>query len=252
MKQNILFCDGNKLDLVNDLCIKRNVGIEIQTFYSPIRLDVHTDDQLNMIKNKIKKTNIKSLHGPFCELCPGSIDSRIRDVVVYRYLQIIDISKKLDINNIVLHHGYYPNTTSENKWINNFIETIQKILPEINTISIYFENLFETDGELICKVIREINHPQIKACLDIGHINCFSSKKPIEWFELLNNKIGYIHMHNNTGEQDSHSSLDDGNLNYSKIIPYINNYCPNALCAIETSHDVLERSLEYINNMRCI
>lgn len=245
MNQNIILCDGNKLDIVEEIALKNNVGIELQTFYNPMRLDNVTDSQIEQIREKISRIHIKSMHGPFCDLCPGSIDSKIRDVTIYRYIQIIKIAKKLQIDNIVLHHGYYPNTTSEEKWIKNFTSTVEKILPELGNITLYFENLFETDGNLINKAIKKINEPQIKVCLDVGHVNCFSNYSIIKWFELLNNSIGYIHLHNNYGIQDSHLCLNQGTLDFVDIINFIETYCPNALCAIETNVQSLKESLDF-------
>lgn len=43
MKQNILFCDSNKMDFVQQLCLGK-IGIEIQTFYNPSRIDTYTSD----------------------------------------------------------------------------------------------------------------------------------------------------------------------------------------------------------------
>jgi sugar phosphate isomerase/epimerase len=33
-------------------------------------------------------------------------------------------------------------------------------------------------------------------CLDVGHANVFSNKKITEWIEKMNEKIGFVHLHN--------------------------------------------------------
>jgi len=249
MGLKLIFCDNSKFDIVRELSLRCSTGIEIQVFHNPSILDSYSDCLINEMKNKLAGINLKSLHGPFFDLSPGSEDSKVRELTVYRYKQIIAIAKKLNINNIVLHHGYYPNTTKEDKWIANFYNTIVKLLYDAEDIAIYFENLFEHDGDMMQKAIHAINSPNLKLCLDIGHINCFSNKKPIEWFEKLENDIGYIHMHNNYGNQDSHLYLEDGDVSYSDIISYVQQYCPNALCAIETNSSDLIRSFELIRRL---
>ncbi len=75
---------------------KHKVGIEVQTFGQD-KLD--TDYQPLIIEwaSKLKNFNEPiSLHGSSFDLNPGSTDKKIIEVTRQRYLQSIDIAKKLE------------------------------------------------------------------------------------------------------------------------------------------------------------
>ena len=72
-----------------------------------------------------------------------------------------------------------------------------------------------------------MNNKNFSVCLDIGHTNCYS-KLPIEdWIKLLGTRIDHIHLHNNDGNKDTHSGLNNGNININEVLNLIDNYCIN-------------------------
>jgi len=44
-----------------------------------------------------------TLHGPYLNLVPTSIDKRVREVAEYRYLQAVDAAVKLGARQLVIH-----------------------------------------------------------------------------------------------------------------------------------------------------
>ena len=71
-------------------------------------------------------------------------------------------------------------------------------------------------------------------CLDIGHANIYSKIDVTDWIEKVNKNIGFVHLHNNFGENDDHNGLNNGNINMNEVCEALEQYSPNAIWEIET------------------
>jgi sugar phosphate isomerase/epimerase len=54
------------------------------------------------------------------------------------------------------------------------------------------------------KLIREINHPQFKACLDTGHSACLGDSPSDAVYLLGKEYLATMHVHDNDGTRDQH------------------------------------------------
>ena len=53
-------------------------------------------------------------------------------------------------------------------------------------------------------------------------------------------------MHNNYGIYDEHNAISNGNIQYVKVLEYLNMYAPNSILAIETRGVELEASIIFL------
>jgi sugar phosphate isomerase/epimerase len=215
---------------------KYKCGIEIQRFGNGSLLD---SDKLVSIIESIKKLTkdiaVLSVHGPFCELVPSSSDKRIRDIVHLRFNQIYKIAEELRAKHLILHSGFIPKTCLPKVWLENSVNFWNRFLAnKDNKIKIHIENVYENNFALLDSLINSINLNYVDICLDIGHVNSNSELNVEQWIKGLNNKIGYIHLHNNFGILDDHFSLDKGNINMLEVFKLIDEYCSNAIKTLET------------------
>ncbi len=191
--------------LYNDL----GIGLEIQDYTEP-NLSMR---QMAIILAKYKKLlegfkGTKAMHGPFLDLMPASPDLEIRRVSQQRYLNALYIAKELDLDYLIFHSQINP-AIKEAKIVelNNFQtrKMWEKLLDKSKFEgTVLVENLFETDPYQIKKYIDDVNMPNIKINLDIGHAKL--SKYPIsKWVEVLGSRIEYMHVHTNEGDRDTHS-----------------------------------------------
>lgn len=185
------------------------IGVELQDYTEPNL----TMRQMTIIMHKYKKLlrgfkGTKSMHGPFLDLMPASPDREIRRVSQQRYLNALYVARELDLDYIVFHSQINPlitdpkivslnNFQSKNMW-----ERIVKKSEYDGTILV--ENLFETDPKMLKKYIEDIDMPNIKVNLDLGHAK-LTEYSIEEWVEVLGEDIEYIHVHTNSGEADTHS-----------------------------------------------
>src|SRR5262249_16791084 len=68
-------------------------------------------------------------------------------------------------------------------------------------------NMWEFEPAIIGDVLTAVNHPSLRACLDVGHAR-ISSDIPLDgWLATLGPFIIHTHLNNNDGRQDAHAGL---------------------------------------------
>lgn len=184
------------------------IGIEIQDFTEPNLSKKEISEIISTYKRQLENfKGIKSLHGPFLDLKPASPDKEIRKVSYKRYLNTINIGKELDVDYIIFHSQINPylkeaslrklnNSQSKEFWDKILNKTKYKGI-------ILIENIFEEKPKMLKEYIEEINHPNIKINLDIGHTK-LGKVKLEEWIKELRDHIEYMHIHSNDGIYDRH------------------------------------------------
>ena len=114
----------------------------------------------------------------------------------------------------------------------------------------FIENHLDHTPEMLSTVIAGINRDNVKVCLDLGHVHCYSKTSLLEWIKTLNDKIGYVHIHDNNGEKDEHLGIGKGNIPMIEVFNALNEYAPNAIWAIESKVEDMDESIGWlkINN----
>ena len=242
----LLLCDASQPQKVAPICRRTRWGVEIQSFSNPQYPDLHPDG-VKLHQTLYEPVQPKALHGPFGDLSPGSCDALIRQVTRERFEFAYAYATNLGVEHIVLHHGYIPNTNTFGGWLRRSIAFWEEFLPSKNTsVTFYLENLLETDATLLGEVLRSVNHPNLKACLDLGHAFCHGKQPVQKWIEDLGEFIGYVHFHENLGDQDTHLSLGKGRLPLDQICYTLEQLSPGAIWALEVGPENLEDSLFWL------
>lgn len=243
---SILICDDSRVDEIAPLCEERGLGIEVQAFYHPSAIG--DSEKIAHHKERIANIPIRSLHGPFGDLCFGSFDPMVRDVARQRFEQAYGIARALGVTHIVLHHGYVPGTSGREGWIRRCAAFWNEFMEGKSTdVRIHLENLLEWEPTLLADVLEAVDHPNVDAILDIGHVHCNARASLAEWIEVLGTRIGYVHLHDNHGERDEHLGLGRGNLPVLETCRALEQHAPDALWAIEAEGDGISESLEWLD-----
>lgn len=241
--QALLICDDLEPARTAKLCEAEGFGIEMQSFYDPSYI-VRTPDAIEQHQRIIKDISLRSFHGPFGDLCPGSFDVMVRDLAMYRFLSAARLADQLGATHMVLHHGYTPKTTPPPQWLKRSIKFWREFLDKTpEHISIHLENHLEHDATLMSDLIAEVNSKRLDICLDIGHAHCCSAQTATQWIDQLRDKIGYVHLHDNHGAKDEHLPLSQGTIPVADVCTALEEHAPDAIWAIETSPDGVEPSL---------
>jgi len=228
------------------IALEEDLGIEVQSFYSPAVIG-NPGAEVAKHRELVKDIGFKSLHGPYMELNPGSSDPLILKVVNERLTAAYEVARKLDINHIVFHSGFIPNTKPEKFWVPAAINFWRSYLTDKDPgMNFYIENHLEPDCGIISDLLAGIDRKNVYACLDIGHANFSSKTGVVKWVEALGGRIGYVHMHNNDGVSDQHLGLETGTIPMGEVCAALEKHCPEAILAIETEPGCMRESVKFL------
>lgn len=243
----IALCDSGSVEKISQISREMGFGIEIQTFYDPALYDSN-EQLLSLHVQALKDIELQIMHGPFGDLVPGSFDALVRQTARTRFDQAAEISSKLGIEKMILHHGYVPGTSNPVKWLMRASAFWSEFLDQYPNLHVHLENMLERDPQLIADLIDRVDSPRFDACLDVGHAHCHSDLSIDRWIDLLNERIGYVHLHNNDGTHDQHLALDQGTLDMNEACDALQERAPNAIWALEMPLDAIGSSLDWLQS----
>ena len=243
MKELVL-CDDGCPEKVIPLCKKYGLGIEIQGFHDPKKVNIK-DEILEEYNNILPKSISKYMHAPFADLCLGSVSDKIVEATEYYFEYAYEIAKKLNVKRITVHHGYVPKTSYIPGWINRAVSFWNNFLKN-KEIPFDMENMLELTPEIAKEIIDVAKNNKLGLNLDIGHAHCNSNTDVIGWIKSLGTRITYVHLHDNHGQTDEHLGLGKGNIDIIKVLNALNQYSPNAVWALECNLEDMEKSIIYL------
>ena len=96
------------------------------------------------------------------------------------------------------------------------------------------ENVMDETPQLMTDIVRQVDDPRLGLCLDVGHANtCASRTPPMEWIAPMAPYLRHVHLHNNVGDWDLHSSLGEGSIPMQQILAALLEQCPASTWTIE-------------------
>ena len=117
-------------------------------------------------------------------------------------------------------------------------------LKEDPGVELVLENVLETDPAFLLDIVKGVDDPRLRMCLDIGHVNAYSKVSVREWLELCGPWISHFHIHNNDGTADRHCALWEGTIPMTDFLRHADELCPNATFTLELMED--ESSVKWL------
>ncbi len=199
-------------------------NIEISRFARDLAdIDETFDSRVQAMKKALENFDGEvSLHGFLFDLCVVSLDPLIRKVSRQRFMQTYEAAKILGAKTVLFHTGFNAPLKCEDyrrSFRKNFIAYLKdfvKIFEESGMVMV-LENVQETGPEFILDIIENVGSNNLKASLDIGHANIHSEIPVTEWIKTYGENLYHMHIHNNYGDDDSHFSLLDGNIDAKTV-----------------------------------
>lgn len=208
-------------------------GLEIAEYCTAWNMDEKFADVDSVVKKKMDGISASILHAPYNELFPCAIDKMARKLAAYRYRQAIDLSKRYGAHKVVIHGGYNGRIYYPVWYVEQSILFWKDFLQEDPGVEIVLENVFETDPQWLLDIVQGVDHPRLKMCLDVGHVNAYSPISAMEWLEICGPVLDHFHIHNNDGTQDQHSQLNHGQIPMKELLIRIEQLCPRATVTLE-------------------
>lgn len=225
MGDHVLLSSSPKnIEACVELAVKHGMGIEVMAFAYPDLLDGDWRSVLARYKTLLEPVKgMVTMHGPFMDMASGSPDQQINEVCKGRFRHAIRIAHDLGAKIVVLHANFIASIHTEeyrSGWQRrniSFWEQIADYAAQLDVI-VAVENMWEFDPDIIGDVLKKIDHPNLRACLDIGHAHLYSQVPFSEWLTTMAPYLVHLHVNNNDGEMDVHGGLGVGVLDYQTLL----------------------------------
>jgi sugar phosphate isomerase/epimerase len=192
-----------------------------------------------------------TLHGPFQDLLPGALDAKILAASRARLQDAFALVEIFQPRSIVCHIGYEARHYHglEERWLNHSVATWEPLAEQADRFGalLTLENVYETQPELIRRLFARLKAPNIRFCLDVGHLQAFGGGNFPEWLETLGTLVGQLHLHDNNGGSDEHLALGQGVIPLPRILAFFADRHQAPLITLEPHQEnSLLPSLEFL------
>ncbi|MBI4844028.1 MAG: sugar phosphate isomerase/epimerase [Nitrospirae bacterium] len=225
--------------------------LNLEIYFGSKQADELNRHDILKLKKMLDYSPEITVHAPFMDLSPGAVDSKVREVTVSRFMDILEHSKILEPKVVVFHSGYekWKYDKRVDIWLEKSLETwlpINDMASDMG-IKIALENIFEEDPDNFIMLMKEMNSENFGVCFDTGHFNLFSSVSLTEWIESLKPYISELHLHDNKGQGDDHLAIGDGTFNFRLLFGMLEGF--DCIHTIE-AHSVkdVKKSLKWLEN----
>ena len=211
---------GQYIDLILENTINVEIGFEAEDLESSSANAVCA--ALARIREKGSRITV---HGPFWDLCSGSIDPEIRKVTFSRLGSLFDLVEKIRPEQVVCHTGFDPrhHRGHRGEWVDNSLCTWRPFIrrAEILKMPLVLENVWEEDPELHIELLEKMKSPWFGFCLDIGHQHAFSRSTLDKWLHATWPYLKEVHLHDNDGSFDAHFPIGSGTINFDYLFRFL-------------------------------
>jgi sugar phosphate isomerase/epimerase len=209
------------------LAAEHGLGLEMMAFAMPEVMDGDWQALVEAYRPLLRNVPGQlALHGPFMDMAPASPDKRINQVTTERYQQAIRTASALGVEMVIFHA--------------NFIAAIRTIDYHVawhhrslgfwgaladyarqHGVVVVIENMWEYDPDILGDLIKDIAHPNLASCLDVGHAHLYGEVPFGAWLESLAPILRHTHINNNDGTIDIHMGLNHGVIDYHAMLPLL-------------------------------
>lgn len=195
-----------------------------------------------------------TLHGPFQDLWPGALDSLIRTASRARLQQALDLLDIFQASSMVCHLAYDDHYYHfcQDQWLQHSLATWEElaVVAARYNAQLMLENVREPDPQLLVSLFSRLNTPNVRFCLDVGHLQAFAGGRFQDWLEVLCPYVGELHLHDNHGQADEHLALGAGIVPIAFVLNFLAAKGVRPLITLEPhQEESLEPSLAYLANI---
>lgn len=178
-----------------------------------------------------------TLHGPFWDLSPGSLDSLVRRVTKRRLEQLYEMVDIFNPVQIVCHTGYDPRHHGgyRETWMDHSLAVWEPLVRKSEALKtpLLIENVWENDPEVHKELFQQLSSPFFGFCLDVGHQHSFSMTPLPVWLEALWEHLRELHLHDNDGTRDAHLPIGRGEIDFSGLFAFLRERNSDPLVTLE-------------------
>ncbi|MCF8030069.1 MAG: sugar phosphate isomerase/epimerase [Desulfohalobiaceae bacterium] len=190
----------------------------------PIAVDKLEEDWHRRLADALHKEGLLcSVHLPFHDLQPGSIDEYILQSTRDRLKKAIRIAAIYEPRFLVAHANFIPLYSDlYSSWLKRAMRTWEEVLVEWpDHPALYLENVREYDPGPLADLMAELQQHRVRFCFDLGHWASYSGGVQYNnlglWMQTLGQYLVHLHLHDNDGVADQHLGLGQGNIPWAEV-----------------------------------
>lgn len=220
-------------------CVAREYGfgLELAEFCTAWNMDEKFTHVDSVVKKKLEGIPRSLLHAPYNELFPCAIDKKARALAAERYRQATELATRYGSRKVIIHGGYNPQIYFPVWYVKQSVLFWQDFLRSDPGVEIVLENVLEDDPRWLLDIVAGVDDPRLRLCLDIGHVNAYSSVPLTDWLVLWAPYLSHLHIHNNDGSRDAHNALNEGTIPIKELLLQAQHLCPDATYTLELMND---------------
>ncbi len=224
-----------ELDIIIDQGLQPEIGLEGTTLYD------ESDEDFCLVAERLHKAGLRcTLHAPFFELYPGSLDPYIRRLSRYKLQKAFELIKVFKPASVVCHLGFESNKHGykEEEWFKYSLEAWQELL-EIaagQNTPLMLENTYEQNPVHLKRVLAALDSPYARYCMDVGHVMAFAKSRWQDWLPEMSPWLGQLHLHDNNGDFDLHLGLGEGIFDFEDFFAFLQTENLKPLVTLEAHH----------------
>ncbi len=189
-----------------------------------ISLDSLAPDWHKWLANSLHKEGLLcSIHLPFHDLQPGSIDDFILQGTRDRLKKAVRVASIYEPRFLVAHANFTP-LYSElySRWLKRSVRTWREVLQEWpEHPPLYLENVREYDPRPLDDLLGELREEGVRFCFDVGHWASYSGGFQYDnlclWIQTMGQHLSHLHLHDNDGVADQHLGLGQGKIPWPEL-----------------------------------
>jgi len=199
-----------------------------------------------------EQETLVSVNGPIFDLNPGSLDEFIREHTRKVFFKTIELAVSIGGSRVILPSGFSPFLSGDARegWRSLATEIWESCvhIGSENDLVVCIENGYDDNPGMLLEIARELDSKSFGICLDVGHVNVYSRKKPSHWIKELARYIREIHLNDNNGKTDDRLVLGEGTLDIPAIFRTLHKHrvWPPMVFDMATVHAV--NSYKYLEN----
>ena len=223
-------------DTLRDWICDAGRAIEIQDFVTPNLTETETADLIAAWQKLLPaQTGPRGLHGPFFGLDLANIDHEIRAIITKRFLQALEVAEALAATHMVIHSPFtywqvlnranYP--ALEGAAFEAAADCLAPVLARAADVgcTLMLENIDDTDPTARVRLVRQIDHPNLRVSLDTGHAELahgrYGAPPVVDFIAAAAETLGHVHLQDADGYADRHWHPGDGHIPWRPVFAAI-------------------------------
>lgn len=158
-----------------------------------------------------------TLHAPFFDLSPGALDPKIRSATREKLQLAFDLIEIFKPKAVICHLNFESNKHGYKleEWFAQAEETFRHLLHRAapHQTILALENTYESEPSQHIRMMKALDSPYARICLDVGHMQAFAKCPWQDWLSAMP-WVGHLHLHDNQGDTDSHQAIGQGNFDF--------------------------------------